>query len=138
MKKAEVIEKLEMLKERALKFLATENATWNHNDPVGFANEHLKAHEIVHGVDYITSEIEFISNKDADFEILPNVDKFKEYVTVSELLKREDVKKKKTHLEELYGNIVGFSEYFDEKAYKMAEIKLFGPSTVYIIYIDKV
>lgn len=137
MKKEIVIERLQLVKERALKFLATDNETWNRNDPIGFANEHLKAHEIVHGVDYITSEIECILDENADFEILPK-DNFNEYLSTAKLLRREDVKKKKTHLEELYGNIVGFSEYFDEKAYKMAEIKLFGPSTVYIIYIDKV
>lgn len=136
MKKAEVIEKLNLIKDRALCFLEKKHDTWNQKDPIGLAEANLKAFQIVEGVDFILSEIEFISD-DKEFEFLRKGE-FEKYISISNLLKREDVKEMAAKWRELYGNIENMFVMFDEPAYKMAELSIYGAPSVYVIYTAKI
>lgn len=136
MKKAEVIEKLQLVKEHALHFLKHKHTRWNKNDPLGLAEANLKAFQIVEGVDFILSEIEFISD-DKEFELLRKGE-FEKYLSIANLLKREDIKDMAENWKELFGNIENMFIMFDEPVYKMAELSIYEAPSVYVIYIAKI
>ena len=136
MKKAEVIEKLQLVKEHALHFLKQKHTRWNKNDPLGLAEANLKAFQIVEGVDFILSEIEFISD-DKEFELLRKGE-FEKYLSIANLLKREDIKDMAENWKELFGNIENMFIMFDEPVYKMAELSIYEAPSVYVIYIAKI
>lgn len=137
MKKTEIKEILEKVKSRALSFLSEDHTSWNTNDPLGLANENLKAVELIQGIDYILSEIEYIDGSESEFEILKRGE-FQKYIAISNLLRREDIKKMSSCWRELFGNIEHMDVLYDETFYKMGVLSIYKAPPVYVIYVDKI
>lgn len=136
MKKAEVIEIIEKLKEKALCFLKTEHRSWDKNDPRGLAERNLTASEVLTGVELILAEIGFMEDT-TEFEIVSKA-QFQKYKSVANLLFREDIGQMGAKWRELYGNIENMEVLYDEPSYKMGELSIFEAPSVYIIYTEKI
>lgn len=134
--KNQVITKLESVKERALEFIAQDHSRWNKRDPLGLADKLILAQDLVHGVDYLIAEIEFLDD-DTQFEYLAKGE-FERLHTLSNLLRREDLKKIKSSLNALYLNIERMDVLYNEPSYKMGEITVYEAPSVYVIYTAKI
>lgn len=134
--KNQVITKLESVKERALEFIAQDHSRWNKRDPLGLAEKLILAQDLVHGVDYLIAEIEFLDD-DTQFEYLSKGE-FERLHTLSNLLRREDLKKIKSSLNALYLNIERMDVLYNEPSYKMGEITVYEAPSVYVIYTAKI
>lgn len=134
--KIQMITKLESVKERALEFISKDHSRWNRRDPLGLADKLIEAQDLVHGVDYLISEIEFLDD-DAQFEYLAKGE-FERLHSLSNLIRREDLKKIRSSLKALYPSLEHMDVLYDEPSYKMGELTVFEAPSVYVIYTAKI
>ena len=130
--KIQMITKLESVKERALEVISKDHSRWNRRDPLGLADKLIEAQDLVHGVDYLISEIEFLDD-DAQFEYLAKGE-FERLHSLSNLIRREDLKKIRSSLKALYPSLEHMDVLYDEPSYKMGELTVFEAPSVYVIY----
>lgn len=134
--KIQMITKLESVKERALEFISKDHSRWNRRDPLGLADKLILAQDLVYGVDYLIAEIDFLDD-DTQFEYLAKGE-FERLQTLSNLLRREDLKKIRSTLKDLYPNLERMDVLYDEPSYKMGEITVYEAPSVYVIYTAKI
>ena len=134
--KIQMIAKLESVKEKALEFIAQDHSRWNRRDPLGLADKLIEAQNLVHGVDYLIAEIEFLDD-DAQFEYLAKGE-FERLDSLSNLIRREDLKKVRSTLKCLYPSLEHMDVFYNEPSYKMGELSVFEAPSVYVIYTAKI
>lgn len=135
-KKTKMIEKMEEIKEKALNFIEKEHTRWQQNDPEGLAEKLLQANDLLEGVDYIISEVEFLDD-DAQIEFVEK-GKFEKLKSLSNTIRRLDLKKSRSVLDKLYPNLERMEVIIEHPSYKMGMLSIYESNPVYVIYVVRI